>query len=353
MRRLTRVAVAAGAGLGIAGATAAAVGYGGDDAQPASEEPTTAATAEIVRTTLTATETVDGTLGYGSATTVSSRSGGTLTWLRAEGKVVARGERLYEVDASPVVLLYGTVPVYRVLSEGVEGKDVEQLERNLAALGYDGFTVDEEYTDATADAVEQWQDDVGVEETGRVEIGAVVVSDGAVRVASHQGDVGDPASGPVMTTTGIRRSVAVDLDAEDQASVSEGDRVTVTLPGGATVPGRVTDVGTVATEQGGDEAGSESTTTIPVTVRVARKQALGRLDAAPVDVTLVSDERKDVLAVPVNALLALAEGGYGLEVVGDDGTSAYVAVEVGLFADGQVEVSGDAIAEGTTVVVPT
>jgi multidrug efflux system membrane fusion protein len=57
-----------------------------------------------------------------------------------------------------------------------------------------------------------------------------------------------------------------------------------------------------------------------------------------------------VLAVPVGALLALAEGGYGLEVV-RGGTSAVVAVDTGMFADGKVEVSGGGIAEGTVVGV--
>ena len=51
-------------------------------------------------------------------------------------------------------------------------------------------------------------------------------------------------------------------------------------------------------------------------------------------------ERKDVLTVPVAALVVLREGGYGVEVV-DGGTSRYVAVKTGLFADGRVEVTGD------------
>jgi hypothetical protein len=74
------------------------------------------------------------------------------------------------------------------------------------------------------------------------------------------------------------------------------------------------------------------------------------LDGSTVDVVVAVDERTDVLTVPVNALLALAEGGYGLEIVADDGTSSIVAVETGLFANGQVEVTGE-IAEGTTVGV--
>ena len=69
------------------------------------------------------------------------------------------------------------------------------------------------------------------------------------------------------------------------------------------------------------------------------------------DVRFVASERPDVLTVPVAALVALAEGGYGLQVI-EGGTARYVAVELGMFADGRVEVSGDGLAEGVTVGMP-
>jgi multidrug efflux pump subunit AcrA (membrane-fusion protein) len=70
-----------------------------------------------------------------------------------------------------------------------------------------------------------------------------------------------------------------------------------------------------------------------------------------VEVEISNEEAEDALAVPVTALLALAGGGYGVEVREEDGTRV-VAVETGLFADGYVQVSGDGIREGTEVVVP-
>jgi len=75
--------------------------------------------------------------------------------------------------------------------------------------------------------------------------------------------------------------------------------------------------------------------------------------ASPIAVTVVftADERKNVLTVPIAALIALAEGGYGLEVV--DGTDThYVRVQAGLFASGRVEVTGDGLHRGTTVGMP-
>ena len=56
-----------------------------------------------------------------------------------------------------------------------------------------------------------------------------------------------------------------------------------------------------------------------------------------------------MLAVPVRALLALAEGGYAVERVTATGTEL-VPVELGAFADGYVQVTGT-VAAGDTVVV--
>jgi len=88
-----------------------------------------------------------------------------------------------------------------------------------------------------------------------------------------------------------------------------------------------------------------------VDVAIADQEALGSLGGAPVDVDFVVDERKDVLAVPVAALLAMVEGGFGVEIVDGD-TTRIVAVRTGMFAGGRVEVSGEGIAEGMTVGVP-
>jgi hypothetical protein len=198
-----------------------------------------------------------------------------------------------------------------------------------------------------------------------------VVTPGAVRVAGHTARVGDRIGGDagggalVLSSTGTTRLVTVELEVADQALVAKGRTVTVTVPAQGPVKGKIAQVGTVATapEQPGDAPGDQASSApdstrstaadarIRVTVTVADRKAFGSLDGGPVDVDFVSQERKNVLAVPVAALLALPQGGYGVEVV-EGGATRIVAVRIGMFAAGKVEINGAGIKQGATVGVP-
>jgi len=332
---------------GAAGIAATGVDLGGDDAQPRSTLPPETAT--VTRATLTKTERVTGTLGYGDPLTLAARGAGTVTWLPAEGSTITRGQPVYRRDDRAVPLWYGTLPFYRSLSNGAEGADVKQLEQNLSALGYDGFTVDASFTAATGSALAQWQSDLELPESGRLDPGLVVTAPAAIRVAEHRTTPGSPASGPILTYTGTARVVEINLDVAKQHLVHKGVTASVTLPDETVVDGTVTSVGTVARIT---TTGQQATTTIDVVVELAEQKDLGSLDAAPVSVSLVSQTKAGVLTVPVAALLALSEGGYGVQVI-HNGQTSYVAVTTGLFADGRVEVSGPGIAEGMIVGMPS
>ena len=311
--------------------------------QPAANPALPPATAQITRTTLVETRTESGILGYGDPVSVRALGTGTLTWMAAEGSMVARGEPLFKIDELPVVALYGAVPMYRTLGNGTRGVDVRQLQENLVELGYTGFAGDGIYTQATAAAVLAWQADLGLSQTGMVEPTQVVFTPGPARIAEHIAQVGDLLGSDtplILNYTGSTRLVTVALNVVDQALAVVGSAVTVTLPDERTVEGMIAEIGTVVTEE-----------TFEVTVTIADQAALGTLEAAPVDVDFVSATREDVLTVPVAALLALAEGGYGVEIVEGD-TSRIVAADTGMFADGRVEISGEAIAEGMMVGVP-
>jgi Putative peptidoglycan binding domain len=332
----------------VAAAAVAAFGIDFSHAPPAATIRMPPATAKVTRMTLTQTEKVSGTLGYGDAHPATARGTGVVTWLPAAGATVQRGQPVFRRDDVPVPLFYGTLPFYRVLRSGVSGSDVTELEQNLSALGYTGFTVDSDFTSATTDAVKQWQSALGASQTGAFDPASVVLAPAAIRVEAVRANVGDPASGPLLTWTGTTRTVDIALDVAKQDLVKVGIAATVTLPDSSTVDGKVSAVGTVATTSGN---GPSSATTIDVTVDIADQTKLGTLDAAPVDVTLVSKTKENVLTVPIGALLALAEGGYGVQVV-DGQRTYYVAVETGLFANGRVEVSGAGLAEGMVVGTP-
>ena len=95
------------------------------------------ATAAVTRQDLSAVTPVTATLGYAGSYPVTGRGGGTLTWLPSPGQVIKQGQALYRIDnGSPVVLLYGSVPDWRALDEGVTGQDVSQLNHDLVQLGY-------------------------------------------------------------------------------------------------------------------------------------------------------------------------------------------------------------------------
>jgi hypothetical protein len=95
-------------------------------------------TTTVTRTSLSTTQTLNGTLGYGSPAPVTGSQAGILTWLPASGATVSRGQPLYRVDNRPVPVFYGTTPLYRELgAAGLVGPDVKMVAGNLAALGYD------------------------------------------------------------------------------------------------------------------------------------------------------------------------------------------------------------------------
>jgi len=306
------------------------------------------ATATVDRRNLVNREDVSGALDYADKSTLGGQLQGTLTWLPAEGRVVRRGGVLYRVDDDPVVLMYGSVPAWRALSSGVsDGPDVLELERNLAALGYDSGTVDDHFSSSTAAAVKDWQDDLGLSETGSVELGRVEFASGPQRVGQVTAHLGGQASGPLMDVSSTRHVATADVDAAEQTIVHKGDRVLVALPSGEEVPARISDVGRVAESSRTSNSGY----TIPIEVEFGKKVRLPNLDQAPVTVRIASESKKDALSVPITALVAQPGGGYSVEVV-NGGRRFYVPVQTGLFASGYVEISGSGLAPGVKVVVP-
>lgn len=324
--------------------------------QPTSETKPKTRTVPIERRDLVSHEDVAGDLGYPDPRAIAAPRQGTVTKAPAPGEVIERGGSLITIDDRTLPLFYGDVPLWRPLSAASsDGPDVAQLEENLVALGFasaDELTVDEHFDAATQAAVVEWQESIGVTANGVVELGDLTFQPGPVRIKSVETEVGELSNpqGPILQVTGTERLVEVQLDVVDQDLAVEDDAVQVDLGDGRTVSGTVRSVGKVATAPESDQPGGGSDPTITVLVALDDPSSTGNLDEAPVEVQFTTSVAEGVLAVPVQALLALAEGGYAVEVE-RDGSTVLVGVELGRFADGDVAVTG-AVDEGELVVVP-
>jgi len=162
------------------------------------------------------------------------------------------------------------------------------------------------------------------------------------------------AGQPILDVTGTSQEVTVLLDSALLPLIKVGDAVTVTLPNGtSTVQASVADVGSVAVPVSSpdDRVGGDARSAVPLTIHLADPTSIPNLDGGPVNVSITVQTARNVLAVPVSALLALADGRYGIEVLEHQGTRV-IPVETGIFDATRVEIRGTALAEGMLVVVP-
>jgi hypothetical protein len=353
--RRRRVLVAAAAAvLVVAGALVVVADPFGSHGTSNANNAAPTSRATVTKRDLSSQTNVNGTLGYTGSYSVASQAQGTITSLPTVGQIVSQGQPLYEVNATPIVLLYGSTPAYRSLSAGMTGPDVAQLNADLVALEYATSSqldpTSDLFSSATATALKKLQGDLGVSKTGSLALGDAVFLPSEIRVTAVSAALGTSAGGAVLTASSTTRVVTLALSALQQSKVKVGDAVTITLPDNRTTPGVVTSVGSVATTPS-----SGGTPTVNVEVAPTDPGATGSLDQAPVQVSIVTATAKDALVVPVNALLALAGGGYAIETIDAQGAHHLVPVTLGLFDDaaGLVQVSGRGVAPGERVVVPS
>ncbi|KRC59344.1 hypothetical protein ASE14_16540 [Agromyces sp. Root81] len=336
--------------LGIAGTMLAVTwsASSSDDGDAANADADVATT-PVTRGDLTERVRLSGRLGYGASQELGTSLGGTITWLPDAGAVLDRGATLFRVDDDPVVLLLGALPMWRQFAEGMDdGPDVLQLEQNLAALGFFEREPDQEFAGSTAAAIERWQKSLGLERTGTIEQGRVVFAPAGVRVAERKAQIGAGAGASVIAVSDTVKRVSAFIAPNLEAIAPVGTPVQLTLPGGATVQGTVSAVG-APVEQADDKG--EKKLKLPLTITLDDPAAADGLDDVGVNGVLTAVRREDALLVPVTALLARTGGGFAVEVV-EKGTVKTVSIELGLFADGLVEVTGGKLEAGDEVVVP-
>lgn len=278
---------------------------------------------------------------------------GNVTALAPLGAPVVAGDRLYEVNTDPTYALIADHVVNdRTLKKGVsDGRDIEALETNLVALGFDPdaeLTVDRAWDDETTAAVDRWLASLDLDETGTTtpELFQFVEPDSVV--IGHLVDVGDEVDEPtaVLDVGRSLRRVSAEVGTDDQDLVAIGDTVEIVLPDGTTSPGSIVEIASSATETGNGES------VIALEVSPADPTGLGDLVEAPVRIEIERRRTDAVLAVPTAALVGLVSGGNAVEVVRADGSTQLVAVELGETADGWIEIVAGQLVEGDQVVIP-
>jgi peptidoglycan hydrolase-like protein with peptidoglycan-binding domain len=358
MKRKTWVLAGAAVLAAVAATGGVVVASGANETTAAAEEPP-ANTATVERGELSAMVSQDGTLTYrarpdGSPYSAINQASGTYTELPYAGDKVDCGDVFYRVDDEPVLLLCGTVPAYRDLAEGDEGRDVRQLNRNLHELGYDADPNDNGFTWKTEAALEKLQDDKGFDVTGALDVDDAVFLPKSARISKVTGELGGSArpGAQVAQATSDALDVQVDLEGSQQGVVKVGDLAQITVPGNKSVKGKVDRLGRVAQIAGKDDDAGAAT--IPAYITLDKPAEARGLDRAPVQVDITTKGVESALSVPVTALVGKSGGGYAVEVARDDGRRELVAVTLGLFdtANGRVEVEGD-LGEGDQVVVPS
>jgi hypothetical protein len=429
----------------------------------------------VQRRDLVATDTQSGTLSYAGKAPVYNRLSGTITWLPRVGQLVKPGQPLFDVNNRPVVLLDGTTPAYRDLTPSDSaGPDIEQLNRNLVALGFnpDGIVVDNVWQAATTAGVERFQASLGESQTGSLALGTIVFAPGPRLIASVKATVGstggggsaptsavdhpaapatefvsltqpkatpshpsttttpprtptrpparrpstppgrtpspsgsnaqlqaiiallqaeiaqlrnshaNPPASPssnhpsshtpsgstpsgstpsgssggnaveVLDTTSDHLVVTVNLPAASQGEATVGEKVGVQTPSGASMTGVITAVSPVAQSSsdqggGGGGGGSGGTQTVPVTIRVLGRLGGAGLDQATVSVSFAQARARNVLSVPVTALLATSGTTYAVQEAAPP--HRLIPVTVGLFAAGYAQISGAGLYPGLQV----
>lgn len=362
-RRLLLAGAAALAGL----VTAAVVVTRGDDGSEDDDGQMATTTVPVEVRDLVLTDAYEGELGFGETDAATAGRSGVVTGVTAVGATVTQGDVLFRLDLQPTVLLHGDVPAFRDLNVDADpGSDIAQLEQALVDLGFgDGVTVDNEFTEATADAVTAWEESLGRSDPdGVVTLGDVVFAPADLRVAEVSADRGTQVQSgdDVVDVTATAKVVTLALTVDQVARVEAGTPVTVELPDGEEATGTIADVATEPSDDADTGSSSEMPTgddgsgeeTYPVTVVLDDPALADGFDSGTVEVNVERSRTEDATAVPVTALLALTEGGYAVQVVDESQPEGYrlVAVEVGTVADDWVEITGDGIEAGVEVVVP-
>ena len=338
--------------LGGAFVIIAASGDDGTATATADRPAATTATVPVIRQTLTENAETTGTVGHGDPIDLPIDAQGIVTWAPEQDDRLKVGNAAVRIDNRPVTLAAGTTPLYRELrlvgaSERDDagdrlghqkGADVNQLQQFLIDEGFDDdgiLEVDGDFGPSTKRAVQDWQKAVGHPATGRVDRSQLVFIDGDV-VVEQPPTVGQPFMS--LSVSAPTRTVTATVASAKRSFFAEGTTVDLETDG-SHVDGTVTDATRTISPEG--------STVYEIEISIDGELTDG---VESVDITATRIIATDALTVPVRALLALAEGGWAVEVPSAAGTDLR-RVELDQVVDTTASITG--IDEGTEVVVPS
>lgn len=329
----------------------------GDDTPSETTEPSGAGydSETVQRRTLRESAEANGSAGFGSDRPLNATGDGVVTEAPKPGDVLAPGDVAARIAQKPIVLVEGTTPMYREMRRiqsgerdeagdkvgDMQGQDVEQLQDYLIGLGLDeDGDIAVEYGTfgkATEKAVKLWQKYVGHPATGKIDSSQVVFVTGKVRVETAPSVGG---SFEDLTVTDVDPKITTTVSGQQRSYFTVGNEVEIELAD-RTITGTVTDVERSVGGEGGAQFEIEITPNADADLDGIEADESAKLTAYRV----IAD---DVLTVPVRALVALAEGGWAVQVDTPTGPQLK-AVELGDVVDGFAEITG--LDEGDTVLV--
>ncbi len=290
---------------------------------------------EVGRATLQDTVIVRGSVAREARFALAGVSAQRVTEVGVEVDAeVADGDLLFRLDGRPMLAVTGTTPYWRPLQRFVEdGPDVEMLERFLDEAGYSPGTVNEEFTNITEDALEDWQEDHGYPVDGRFLPTDLAVQDWPATVGEVAVELGDSIGPgqPLVSFVEQDLAVSIAVDPTDRSRLDVGLPVLITV-----TASDVEADGTITELADAPEVDGQGVERYPGEVVATGQLDLVEGAAVRVEVTLA--EVTDALVVPVASVSLNGSGEEEIRILAEDGTIERVPVVTGLTEGALVEV---------------
>jgi hypothetical protein len=323
---------------------------GSGSPSPSAASATDLKTAAVETRDLTASSMTSCPVDYGEEISVGTTATGTVTKLPAVEDIVGPGDSLMRLDDSPVTILKGSIPAWRDFTPWMDdGRDIAQLKKALIALGYldkddVGYYQNRWYW-ALSEAIMDFQEARGLERDDDLARHSILFLPRPVRISSLTLSPGDPVQPgtTILAYTGTEPRITCSLATSERRYAVHGHEVTLEFPDGTKGAALITATTPVPASS------PDQSATIDVTIEAPEVE--GQENGTVAKVTFTDSLAMGVKAVPVTALVAFTDGGYGVQRVTSDNSLEYVAVATGQFADSWVEITSADPAVGDKVVV--